>query len=426
MSLAPDKASLLATFDEVFDAARNAGAHTSPRFDQIVKPKRSAHRILYLPVEIKARELASKALIARAALERGFNVIMGATWVMNGWSANLPPGIALFKSSNAMDARNMAAWVDHGHLTAVLDEEVFGIDVTREYLLATMHPHVAALADVICAQGKNYAAAFPYPANIHITGNPRTLTYGTSRGDDILVCLQSGNINHTAIKSHGLAHVVEAVLNLSAFPLSTPEGARWADIFRSSIVHECDMLPLVHETIDALANAFPHRRIRVRPHPIEDPSLWTCSQPNVVLDGSGGIVDVLKSAGTVVFVSGCTTGLDAYLGGVPAVRLGSGGHGISAHMHVEVNTADEAVAAVRRAEKWNGNLESHFSPADVMTPLFRLYKENQATGEAALTHGVNYTPQAYQLQKFPETSADEVSALIGRPVRQMAWNTWFV
>ncbi len=426
MSFAPDKAALLAAFDEILENLRKTEIKTPPRFDEIVKPKRAAHRILYLPVEIKARELVSKSLIARAAIKHGFNVIMGATWVMNGWSANLPPGIVLFKSSNAIDAGNMAAWVERGHLTAMLDEEVFGIDVTREYLLATIHPHVVALADVVCAQGENYAATFPYPANVQITGNPRTQTYGASQGDDILVCLQSGNINHTAIKSHGLAHVVEAVLELSAFPLSTPEGAHWADIFRSSIVHECDVLPLVYATIDALAIAFPERRIRVRPHPIEDPTIWTFSQPNVVLDGSGGIVEVLKTAGVVVFVSGCTTGLDAYLAGVPAVRLGSGGHGISAHMHVEANTAADAVAAVRAAEKWGGDLERHFSSADVMPALYRLYKENQAAGDAALTHGVNFTPQQYQRQKFPDTTAEEVGALIGRPVRQMAWNTWLI
>ena len=233
-----------------------------------MKPKRTAHRILYLPVEVKERELASKALIAREAVKQGFNVIIAAAWAMNDWAARLPPDIVLFKSANAIDAQNMAMWVTHDHLTAVLDEEIFGIDVMRDYLLATLHPHVAAHADVVCAQRESYTDAFPYPANVQITGNPRTKTYAPSQRDDILVYLQSGNINHLAIKSYGLAHVIKSVLRLSAFPMSAPEGAQWADIFRSSIIHECELLPLVREAISVLGSAFPDRQIVVRPHPI--------------------------------------------------------------------------------------------------------------------------------------------------------------
>ena len=100
-------------------------------------------------------------------------------------------------------------------------------------------------------------------------------------------------------------------------------------------------------TINALALAFPDRRIVVRPHPIEDPANWEFNEPNIVIDSQNDIVDSLEQAGAVVFVSGCTTGLDAYLAKVPAVRLGRGGVGISAQMHAEAATPDEAVRAVR-------------------------------------------------------------------------------
>ena len=393
MTRAFSQASLLSTFDEVLEDFRKTDARPTPRYDDIIKPQRAVHRILYLPIEVKARELASKAIIAREAIKQGFSVIFGATWVMNDWAPHLPPGIVLFKSTNAIDAKNMAVWVGRGHMTAVLDEEVFGIDPARDFLIGTLHPHVAALADIVCAQGESYADAFPYPANICLTGNPRTLTYESPDGDDILVCLQAGNINHSAIKNYGFAHVIKSVLKLSAFPMSTPEGERWADIFRSSIAHECELLPLMQETIAALSDAFPKRQIRVRPHPIEDPGLWKFDQPNIMLDGDRGIVDALKTSGALVFISGCTTGLDAFLAGVPAVRLGSGGHGISARMHEEVNTAADAVAVVARAEKWDGNVGRHFAPCDLIAPIRRLYKENQTSGDASITHTVNFTPQ---------------------------------
>jgi surface carbohydrate biosynthesis protein len=426
VTIAFDKASLLSEFDETLADLRKTDLRPVPRYEDIVKPPRTVHRILYLPIEVKARELASKVLIIREARKQGFNVVFGASWVMNEWMSHLPPGIVVFKSTNAIDAQNMAARVDEGHMTVVLDEEVYGIDVTRDFIKGTLHPHVAALADVVCAQGKTYADAFPYPANIHLTGNPRTLTYAPSNSDDILVCLQSGNINHSAINDYGFAHVVKSVLKLSAFPLSTPEGEKWADIFRSSIAHECELMPLMRETIAALGTAFPDRCVRVRPHPIENPAMWTFNQPNVVLDGAGGIVDALKTASALVFISGCTTGLDAFLAGVPAVRLGSGGHGISARMHVEVNAASEAVTAVRRAEKWNGNIDGHLEPPEFMGPIRKLYKKHQASGEPSIAHSLNFEPQPYQKQKFPDTAAAEIATLIGHPVQQVAWNTWYV
>jgi len=420
-----DRAALLATFDEVFADMRNTDVRPVPHFEDIAKPDRRVHRILYLPIEVKAREFVSKSLIAREAIAQNFNVIMGASWVLNAWAPYLPSGVVLFKSTNSIDARSMGQWVQSGHMTGVLDEEVFGIDCTPDFLKATMHPHAAAYADLVCAQGQSYADVFPFPANVRVTGNPRTLTYKPPQGDDILVCLQSGNINHAAIKEYGFAHVVRAVLTLSAGPMNSPLGQAWANIFRQSIEYECDALPLVRDTIEALGAAFPDRTIRVRPHPIENADTWAFGRSNIVLETAGGITDVLGKSSVAVFVSGCTTGLDALLAGVPAVRLGRGGHGISARMHTEVNSADDAVEAVRRAEKWDGSIKSHFAPVDVMTPLRELYKQHQADSEIKFSHNVSYTPQVHQLQKFPETPLEEVARFVGSPAEQVAWNTWF-
>ena len=116
--------------------------------------------------------------------------------------------------------------------TAALDEEMFGISASSTYIGATVHPHALACADLICAQGSGYAEFFPYPADIKITGTPRVLTYKESRGDGILVCLQSGNINNNA---RSFVDMVTQTLSLSAFPLGSSQGQAWADILRGSI-----------------------------------------------------------------------------------------------------------------------------------------------------------------------------------------------
>jgi surface carbohydrate biosynthesis protein len=416
-----DRTALLGQFDDVAARVTAADTRKVQKFADVKKKPRLIHPLLYLLVEVKARELAAKAVIARQAAEQGLNVIIGATWAVT--SLDLPPGIMFFKTMNHLDAYNMSILIRKGHQFAAMDEESFGIAADCRYIAATTHPYAAAFADVICAQGASYAKAFPYPANVQVTGTPRTLVYKPSTGTDILVCLQSGNINN-----HGrtFAEMVGHTLQLSAMALSTPEGQDWANIARSSVAHECAWLPLVLGAIDALAEAFPDRRIVVRAHPVENPDTWTFNRPNIVRDTSDTSMAALEQAATLVYVSGCTTGLDAYLAGVPAVRLGEGGHGISAKMHVGATTPQEAVEAVKRNGKWSGEIADHLAPLDMVRHLLPLYTNNKASGLMNIDTASNFTPVEFHHRKFPETSDTEMADLIGLPVKQIAWNTFLV
>ena len=421
-----DKAALLAKFDVLFEAERGKAARPIPSVEDIFRPKREVSPILYLPVEVKAREFQAKAHIAREAVRKGFRVLFGAKWPLIMNIDRLPPGIFLFKTMHQIDANNMLMCIKKGHLVAVLDEEMFGISASGDYIKSTVHPHAVGCADLICAQGPHYAQHFPYPANVVVTGTPRIETYKKSMGDDILICLQSGNINN---QGRSFEDMVQETLGLSAFPLSTPEGTAWAEIMRAAIAHECDALPLISDTIDALAVAFPNRRIIVRPHPVENPSNWTFSAPNIAIDTKNNIIDSLEAAGVVVFVSGCTTGLDAYLAKVPAVRLGGGGIGISANMHPEANTAAEAVKAVQRALLWSGSIEDHLGPLTLTQSLLNLYKNN-AGGSGLHSFSLRaiepVEDDTFIRRKFPDTSADEVSALVDRQVKKIAWNLFLI
>lgn len=417
-----DKTKLLATFDAIFSQQLSAETRPAVSFAKIEKPPRAVYPILYLPVEVKSRELEGKAILAREALAQGLNVVIGSAWPMVSWHDKMPPGIFFFKTMNSGDAQNMLLWAKAGHLIAALDEEMFGIRADSAYIAATVHPRAPALADLVCAQGAAYARAFPFPVPLKITGNPRTKTYKPSRGTDILVCLQSGNINN-----HGRSfeEMVRKTLGL-AQPLTSREGHAWAQILRGSIAHECNVLPLMAATIAAVATAFPDRRVVVRPHPVEDPATWQFEQRNVVLGGGENIVDALASAGTAIFVSGCTTGLDAYLAGVPAVRLGSGGHGISADMYEGVATAADAVEAVRRAATWSGSIADHLAPLDLASHLVELYRANPAQGTVQLNAPGGFEPTAFRQRKFPDMTDAEMEGLLDHKVQRIAWNTFFV
>jgi hypothetical protein len=164
----------------------------------------------------------------------------------------------------------------------------------------------------------------------------------------------------------------------------------------------------------------------VRPHPVEDPSIWSFTQSNVVVDQNHSALESMATSAVAVYVSGCTTGLDAYLSGLPAVRLGTGGHGVSAHMNAPATTPAEAVEAVRRAEKWTGGLGEFFAPLALIPKLQELWRNNRATGAAAITGKPNAVPRDVHLRKFPHTSAAEMESLVGMPVREIGWNTFMI
>ena len=419
-----DKSSLLSTFDSIYENMRRADDGSPiPQFqDAVPPPPRRVHPFLYLPVEVKARELHAKAILARQVVDAGMRVVIGAIWSMHDWSEILPPGIVLFKTMNTLDARNMMLWANRGHMIAALDEEVFGVMPSPGYLAATTHPYAAAVADLVCAQGPAYANSFPYPSRIKVTGTPRTLTYAQANGDDILVCLQFGNINNNG---RAFDEMVTGTLQLCS-SLGTEQGGEWAKILREAIAQECDLLPLTQKTILALADAFPDRRIVVRPHPVEDASIWSFDKPNIFIDHSNSVLDAISTAGVLVYLSGCTTGLDAHLSGLPAVRLGAGGHGVSARMNVPATSPAEAVEAVRRAEKWNGDLHEHFAPLTLAEKILDLLNSNRASGPARLSAHVKAVPKEFHLRKFPTTPVEEIENLVGKPAKEIGWNTFLI
>jgi hypothetical protein len=136
----------------------------------------------------------------------------------------------------------------------------------------------------------------------------------------------------------------------------------------------------------------------------------------------------------VVFISGCGTGLEAFLAQIPAVRLGRGGHGISMDLHVEAHTPDDAVAAVARqleAPQLVGSLEGHFAP-DTLAEALDQFQKKHASGAAADVVGAwkkrrgNVEPQEFLRNKFPDTSAAQIAQLTGARVTELTWNTWLV
>jgi surface carbohydrate biosynthesis protein len=417
-----DQADLLGQLNKVAAAVKIT---PQPHFPQ--SPPRKIGRVLYLPVEIASRELPTKARLAGDMARRGFQVVVGAAWnIFIELYRGLPPGLVLFKTLNAHDANNMHLIQQRGHMVAALNEEAFGLLPEAWIYRTEMNDQALRLADMICAQGKRSAAVLRdiSGGEVSVTGNPRAVSEKSARGEEILVCMMAGNINGYL----PFPNYMEMTLNA----LGKTDGDTLR-LMQEQIAHEGKHMSLMLESIEALSRRFPSRCIIVRPHPAENRSIYETSG-NVVLDDSRSLSERMKDAGVVVFLSGCGSGLEAFLSEIPGVRIGTGGHGISAELHLTAASPAEvceAVAAQLENPRMIGSLTDHFAPVTLEDELDKLQAENSMPLDVDIAETWSqradaFEPQGFHQNKFPDTADEHVSELAGLPAQRLGWNTWLV
>ena len=401
-----------------------------PKYENVQRLKKRVHKILYLPVEVQAREWQSKRWLAERAVADGFTVVIGATWVLNKWAEKgLPPGVVLFKTLWGTDAHNMVVW--NKHLIAALDEEAFGIDYSHPFAKNLVgHPLAVARCDLICAFGEEYGRMVRtvYPdANVKVTGNPRAVEAKPSGGEDILVCLPSATVNG---KYRDFATAIMKTLILYGFPLSSPQGQAWAAYQRQGILRDLDLMTPIKSVVLSLSTMFKDRRIVVRPHPAEDDGLWTRAfeaLSNVQVVGEGPITKVLREAKAMVYAGGCTTGLDAFLAGLPSVRLELEWCGISNHIHTGARTTEQIIRTVSdilEGDPLRGSLKNYFKKESTLVEeLSALWGDNSLEGIPDFAEVPEYNPSIINESKFPVV---ELGELHFGNARQVAWNTFIV
>lgn len=289
---------------------------------------------LLLPIETKHRELYGKVLLSLAAAERGFEVLLGEQNAMLSQLNNLPQGIYLdksvgrtktkyFQKLNARDCQ-IVAWCEEGLVyrdrDAYLHERVSGKSLSLankffawgEVQANDIHQHAPEAA-----------------AKIRITGNPRfdilrpefrsifTPVANEIRrryGPYILINSNFSRYNHFM----GYDFWIEALKQRGT--ITSDEQLdfyhRWRD-FLGKIFHGfVRVIPL-------LSSAFPDRTFIVRPHPSEDHKVWLREMAplnNVTVVHEDSAIPWISGADAVIHNS-CTTGLEAYLLGVPVAAF---------------------------------------------------------------------------------------------------------
>ena len=294
---------------------------------------------LIIPVENQVRELDPKLLLACIAANRGFSSIIGFRREMHFHISSFPRGIYLSKSVTAASDMMFQIMRKLGHEIVAWDEEALVHLPPDIYYSRRLSPSAMASVSHFFAWGEDNAELWrqypelPNPPKIHVTGNPRNdlLRAGmrsfyedevkkicNTHGDFILI---NTNFNHVNAFSP-----VQNLFQPVSQPGEKPQFGRaargmtreYAEGFQA---HKQSIFKSVLKIIPTLDSAFPDHTIIVRPHPTESQDVYheiaaRCTRVRVTNEGN--VVPWLMAAKALIH-NGCTTGVEAYAMGVPAI-----------------------------------------------------------------------------------------------------------
>jgi surface carbohydrate biosynthesis protein len=295
--------------------------------------------LLLIPVENQIRELDPKLLLACIAAERGFSSVIGSRREMEFNIDMFPHSIYLSKSMTIRSLLFFRVANKFGHEIVTWDEEALVHLPPETYFSRRLDPHSIRYVSHLFAWGSDNAelwrqyAHLPNGIPIHITGNPRSdmlrpelrsfyedevKQLRNKYGDFILI---NTNFNH--VNAYGpdmnLFKPVKRPGQNPAFGRAARGMRRhYAEGLRN---HKQAVFEHFKKLIPALAKAFPETNIVVRPHPTESHEVYKniASQfERVYVTNAGNVVPWLMASKSVIH-NGCTTGVEAYMMGVPAI-----------------------------------------------------------------------------------------------------------
>jgi surface carbohydrate biosynthesis protein len=295
--------------------------------------------VLIIPVENQVRELDARLLLACVAARQDLNSIIGPKRKIENHIASFPRGIFLSKSLRIVKRKFFPISRLLGHEIVAWDEEALVHLPAETYFSRRLSPvgmehisHLFAWGDDNAELWRQYPQ-LPTGIPIHITGNPRVDLlrpdmqgyYKTEAdqirqtyGDFILI---NTNFNHVNAfyPSQNLLQPVKDPGEQARFGQAARGMTReYAEGFRD---HKQAVFEDFQKLIPELEHAFPDHPIVVRPHPTENQNIYhdiaaRCRRVRVTNEGN--VVPWLMAA-RVLIHNGCTTGVEAFVMGVPAV-----------------------------------------------------------------------------------------------------------
>jgi len=296
---------------------------------------------LLIPVELQVRELDAKMLLACIAARRGFPSVIGPRREMHFHIPSFPKSIYLSKSltSGSISVFRMLSRL--GHKIVAWDEEALVHLPPEPYFQRRLSAVSMQFVNYLLAWGKDNEELWrKYPKMppglpIRITGNPRgDLLRPEMRGfydhdvEKIRRAFGDFFLINTNFNQVNAYYPDMNLLKPPAVPGAEPELSRRAmgmgmsrEYAEGLTRHKRAIFDDFQRLIPALDKAFPDQTIVIRPHPAENPEVYhhiakQCRRVKVTNEGS--VVPWLIAAKALIH-NGCTTGVEAYALGLPAI-----------------------------------------------------------------------------------------------------------
>ncbi len=294
---------------------------------------------LIIPVENQVRELDPKLLLACVAAKRGFTAIIGSHRKIDFRIASLPRSLYLCKSFTVMNLKMFRIMHKLGQKIVSWDEEALVHLPADMYFSRRLSPLSLKYVSHLFAWGEDNASLWrqypqmPEKKPIHITGNPRA---------DLLrpeICTFYRNDADALRRKYGKFILVNTNFNhVNAFypsqnlfrpPVKPGQKAKFGKAAKGMSPgfaedlrdHKQALFDYFKELIPALDKAFPDFNIVVRPHPTENQAVYqriAAACRRVKVTNEGNVVPWLMAAKALVH-NGCTTAVEAYSMGIPAI-----------------------------------------------------------------------------------------------------------
>ena len=301
--------------------------------------KNAVKAYLILPVENQVREFDPKLLLACVAARRGFSVIIGSHREIDLRIASLPRSLYLNKSMTDRNLKMFRIMSNLGHEIVTWDEEALVHLPPETYYSRRLSPTAIRYVTHLFAWGDDNAELWhkypDLPPNmpIHVTGNPRSdmlrpelqpfyekeaESLKEEHGHFILV---NTNFNHVNAfyPAQNLFQPLKGDGESLRFGKAAVGMSRaYAEGLRD---HKQAIMNAFIQMIPMLDSAFPDHTVIVRPHPTENPQIYrdiAAGCKHVKVTNEGNVVPWLMATDVVIH-NGCTTGVEAYVMGVPAI-----------------------------------------------------------------------------------------------------------
>jgi surface carbohydrate biosynthesis protein len=293
-------------------------------------------KLLYIPIETKVRELYGKLLFALIAAEKGFEAILGGQHEIHAIASSMEPGIYVDKSVAETKRKWFKKCRELGYTMCAWDEEGLVVFNAETHFQLRICHQVMENTKCFFSWGPSETESIKSQApdladKVIATGNPR---FDMLRPEfrsfyDNKVDALKQRYNRIILVNTNFAFAnffagdekVQSIFKAYSMPNHPGFFDGWAAAQRDSMMVFKEMIP-------SLCKRFPDHKIVIRPHPSENFDFWrniAKMHENAIVTGEGNVHEWILASEALVHFN-CTTGIEAFFLGVPAISLRKPGH----------------------------------------------------------------------------------------------------